>query len=301
MEGYAMNQKQLSYFLAIAEEGNITKAAERLHIPQPHLSNQLKNMEIELGVNLAVRNTRNLQLTDAGSRLQYRATQILDLMDLTTKELEEFEAGLHGILTIGAITTSTAILLPNAVNTFHQKFPKVRFEIQNISTKRILELLKIGTIEIGIIRTPIDLELYKSINLKNQPMVAATIDDKFFENHNKIDLTKLSGKPLLVNYRFESIITESCRNMGFEPNILCKVDDTRTILLWASLGMGIAIIPKDWINIVPGLNLSYREINAPSLITSSAVVWMKNRCLSSVAKNFLYLFENSEKLEIKGI
>jgi DNA-binding transcriptional LysR family regulator len=277
-----MNQKQLNYFLAIAEEGNITKAAERLHIPQPHLSNQLKNMEIELGVKLAVRNTRRLQLTDAGSRLQYRAAQILELMDVTTNELEEFETGLQGILTIGTIATSAAILLPNVVNIFHQRFPKVRFEIQNMSTKRILESLKIGTIEIGIIRTPIDLELYESINLKNQPMVAATTDHKFLDNHKMIDLIKLSGKPLLVNYRFESIVIEACRNAGFEPNILCKVDDTRTILLWASLGMGIAVIPKDWINIVPGLNLSYREINAASLITSSAVVCMKNRCLSSI-------------------
>ena len=140
-------------------------------------------------------------------------------MDLTTKELEEFETGLHGILTIGTIATSAVTLLPNIVNTFHQKFPKVRFEIQNMSTKRILELLKIGTIEIGIIRTPIDSELYQSINLKNQPMVAATIDHKFLDNHKRIDLTTLSGKPLLVNYRFESIITEACRNVGFEPNI----------------------------------------------------------------------------------
>lgn len=289
-----MDQKRLSYFLAIAEEGSITKAAERLHIPQPHLSSQLKTMENELGVKLAVRNTRKFQLTDAGRRLQYRATQILDLMDVTNRELEAFETGLQGTLTIGTIPTSAAILLTNAVNLFHQKFPKVRFEIQNMGTYKVLESLKIGTIEIGIIRTPFDSELYQSINLQNQPMIAAANEHEFSGDHKMIDLNELSQKPLLVNYRFEPIIAEACQDAGFEPNILCKIDDTRSILLWASLGMGIAVIPKDWLNIVPELKLSYREINAPALITNSTVAWMKNRCLSSVAKNFLDLFEASE-------
>lgn len=218
-------------------------------------------------------------------------------MDATNRELEAFETGLQGTLTIGTIPTSAAILLPNAVNLFHQKFPKVRFEIQNMSTYKILESLKIGTIEIGIIRTPFDSELYQSINLQNQPMVAAANEHEFSDNNKMIGLNELSEKPLLVNYRFEPIITEACRNVGFEPNILCKVDDTRSILLWASLGMGIAVIPKDWLNIVPGLKLSYREVDAPALITSSAIAWMKNRSLSSVAINFLELFKNQETEE----
>lgn len=81
-----MNQIQLMYFKAIAEEGGISKAAERMHVPQPYLSSQLKHIEHELGVTLAIRNTRNFQLTDAGKRFYDRVIQILELMDTTKQE-----------------------------------------------------------------------------------------------------------------------------------------------------------------------------------------------------------------------
>lgn len=80
---------------------------------------------------------------------------------------------------------------------------------------------------------------------------------------------------------------ESCRQSGFEPRILGKIDDTRAILLWANTGMGVAIIPKDWIGLISSTNLKYKEINEPSLITRTAIIWMKDRYLSSAARHFL--------------
>ena len=157
-------------------------------------------------------------------------------------------------------------------------------------TQRIQESLKFGTIELGIIRTPFNTDEYDSFNLPEQPMVAVQ-NTEFTNNENIISLNELSKKPLLVNYRFESIIIDACHSAGFEANILCKVDDTRLILLWTNSGMGTAIIPKDWINILPGLNLYHREINASTLKTSSAVIWARNHTLSSVAQNFLDTFK----------
>lgn len=290
-----MDQKQLIYFLAIAEECSITKAAERLQLPQPYLSSQLKNMESQLGIKLAQRNTRKLQLTDAGKRLQYRAAQIIELMAVTNRELEAYETGLQGTLTIGTIATSAATLLTRSVQLFHQKYPDVRFEIKNMSTGKILESLKIGTIELGIIRTPLNSEYYDSFNLMAQPMIAAC-HTSFYPNSEKIKLGEIANKPLLINYRYEPVITEACRAAGFEPNILCKVDDTRSILLWSNKSMGIAVIPKDWLNLVPGLQLFYNEIDEPALMTSSAIVWLKNHTLSSIARNFIDIFKDVETI-----
>ncbi|MGB4437720.1 MAG: LysR family transcriptional regulator [Sedimentibacter sp.] len=285
-----LNQTQLTYFKAIAEEGSITKAADRVHVPQPYLSNQLKNMEHELGVKLAIRSTRKFQLTDAGKHFFERATQILELMNTTSKELESYETGLQGTLKIGTLATSAAILLSDSIQKFHKKYPNVKFEIRNMVTQRIQESLKIGTIELGIIRTPFNTDDFDSFNLPEQPMVAVQ-NTEYKNNKNIIPLRELSKKPLLVNYRFESMIVNACHSAGFEPNILCNVDDTRLILLWTNSGMGTAIIPKDWINILPELNLYYREINDPTLKTSSAVIWTKNHTLSSVARNFLDTFK----------
>ncbi|GIM30359.1 LysR family transcriptional regulator [Clostridium polyendosporum] len=283
-----MDIKQLTYFLGIAEEGNITKAAEKLHIAQPHLSNQLKLLEDELGVKLVERSTRKIQLTNAGEMLMHRAKQVLELMDRTIKELKDFNEGLQGTLSIGAISSAGDILLPNWIYNFHQQYPGINFHIRECHTHEILELLNNGVIEIGIIRTPLNSELYDSILLPNETMIAATNRNLFWKNNRKyIDMKDLANKPLLIHRRYEKMIVEACQQSGFEPRILGKIDDTRTILLWAHTGMGVAIVPKDWIGLISSTNLKYVEIKEPSLITRTAVVWKKSHYLSSAAKHFL--------------
>lgn len=287
-----MDIKQLNYFLAIAEEGNITKAAERLHIAQPHLTQQLKLIEDELKVKLIERTTRKFQITDAGKKLWHRSKQMIELMESTVKELKDFNEGLEGTLSIGTISSSGDILLPQRICSFNKKYPNINFEIREGSTSEILELLKSGLIEIGIIRTPLNSEIYESISLPSEPMVAASSDSTYWENNEKdIYLSDLAGKPLLVHRRYEKAIIELCNQAGFEPRILCKIEDTRSILLLAKTGMGVAIVPKDWIELIPNAKLSYKEINEPSLNTSTTIIWMKDQYLSSIAKRFLQTFE----------
>lgn len=289
-----MDIRQLTYFLGIAEEGNITKAAEKLHIAQPHLSNQLKLLEDELGVKLVERHTRKIQLTSAGELLMYRARQMLELLDRTVKELRDYNEGLQGTLSIGTIASAGDILLPRWIYDFHQKYPGINFQIRECNTHEILELLNNGVIEIGIIRTPLNSEIYESILLPNEPMIAVTNGDLFWKNTQKyISMNELKNKALLVHRRYEKMISEACYQSGFEPRILGKIDDTRAILLWADTGMGVAIVPKDWVGLISSPNLKYIEIKEPSLITRTAVVWKKSQYLSAAAKHFL---ENCKSL-----
>lgn len=287
-----MDIKQISYFLAIVEEGNITKAAERLHIAQPHLSQQLKVMEDELKVKLIERNTRKFQITDAGYDLWHRSKQIMNLMELTVRELKDYNEGLQGTLSIGTISSSGDILLPERIYSFNKKYPNINYEIQECSTNEILELLKNGVIEIGIIRTPINSEIYESINLPCEPMVAVSNNNICWGRRKKsIYLNDLSDKPLIVQRRYEKLIIELCNKVGFQPRIICKIEDTHSILRLASTGIGVAIIPKDSVGLIQDIKLNYREINEPSLKTSTTIVWMKNQYLSSAAKHFLKTFE----------
>ncbi len=287
-----MDIRQLTYFIAIAEEGNITKAAERLHIAQPHLSQQLKLMEDELNVKLIERNTRKFQITDAGQRLWHRSKQMIELMESTVKELKDFNEGLEGTLSIGIISSSGNIIFPKRICNFNRKYPNINFEIRECSTNEILELLKSGVIEIGIIRTPLNSEVYESISLPIEPMVAATSNNYHWDNKRKnIYLRELVDKPLLVHRRYEKMILGLCTQEGFKPRILCKIEDTRSILLLANAGMGIAIVPKDWVELIPNMNLSYKIINEPTLNTSTTIVWMKGHYLSSAAKHFLETFQ----------
>jgi LysR family transcriptional regulator, salicylic acid-responsive activator of bsdBCD len=287
-----MDIRQLRYFLTIAEEEQITSAAKRLHIAQPPLSQQLKSLENELGVKLVERGSRKIQLTDAGQILRNRAEQILELTEATTKELKDFSEGVQGTLSIGAVSSSGATLLPERIHSFHTKCPGINFEIWEGNTYRILEILNSGVIEIGIVRTPFNIENFESIPLAIEPMVAAISGNLYFEEHqNHIYLTDLVDKPLIIYRRFEKIILQSCQKAGFEPKIFCKTDDARTTLLWADSGMGIAIVPKSAVELIRSSNIKYKEIKESSLATQIVAIWMKNRYLSTAARHFLETFK----------
>lgn len=108
---------------------------------------------------------------------------MVELMESTVKELKDFNEGLQGTLAIGTISSSGGILLPERICSFNKKYPNINFEIRQGSTNEILELLKSGLIEIGVIRTPLNSEIYESINLPSEPMVAAISDSTSWENN----------------------------------------------------------------------------------------------------------------------
>ncbi|GFP78438.1 LysR family transcriptional regulator [Clostridium fungisolvens] len=287
-----MDFKQLTYFLEIVKQGNITKASKKLHIAQPHLSQQLKMLEDELGVKLIERSTRKFQITSAGQILQNRCEQMIELMDTTLKEIKDIKDGLNGTLSIGTISSEGDTLLLNKIMNFYDKYPGITFDIREGNTKEILKLLTDGFIEIGIIRTPVNSEGFESIYLESAPMVAATKGNIYWDEKTKqIPITELANKPLLVNRRFEKNILEACENAGFDPNIFCKIEDTRSLLTWANKGMGVAILPKDWVGLLKNSNLVFKDIDEPSLITKTGIIWMKDKYLSAPAKRFLEIFE----------
>ncbi|WP_407314482.1 LysR family transcriptional regulator [Desulfosporosinus sp. SB140] len=285
-----MDLRQLAYFLAIVEEGNITRASERLHIAQPPLSQQLKLLEEELGVVLIERNTRKIQITDAGRLLQNRAKQILELTEKTAKELRDIKEGLQGTLSIGTVSSAGETLLP-LIQRFHEEYPCIDFHIRESGTFEILELIKSGVVEIGIIRTPFNQDSFECINLYAVPMVAGALGKLFWDGDGCLELTELKGKPLLMYNRYTTEIKEACRKVGFEPNIMCRIDDTRFILSWANTGMGIAIIPKDMVGLLPDSKLVFREIKEESLVTRTVIIWIKNRYLSAPVRHFLEAFK----------
>ncbi|PJI09654.1 MULTISPECIES: LysR family transcriptional regulator [Clostridium] len=288
-----MDIKQLRYFYTIAEEGKITTAAKKLHIAQPPLSYQLKNLETELGVKLVDRGSRSIRLTDAGLMLYNRAKQILNLTQTTIDEINDFKEGTHGTLSLGTVSTSGASLVNNILTKFHNKYPYVNFEIHEGNTYELLEILNRGIIEAAIVRTPFNTYGLNSIYLPYEPMVAAMTEALNYSDSNTTDIKDLANKPLIFYRRFEKLIYEACENSGFHPKVFCKNDDARTTLLWANAGLGIAIVPKSSVGLIGSSNLICKEINDASLSTKLAAIWPKNSYISSTAKNFFEMFKLS--------
>lgn len=287
-----MDLRQLEYFLAVAEEGQFTRAARRLNISQPPLSQQVKLLEEELGVVLFERGGRYSKLTEAGNMLFIRSKQIFDLVDCTKKELSDFKKSQHGTLKIGTVASSGAFLLPKYISSFHQQYPDVSYQIIEGETHYILEILNKGLIDIGFVRTPFKLDMYNHVYESNatKPMVALYKDANTIENKNKnIKLDVLKDKPLIINSRYEKNILEACKRYDFKPNIICKCDDIRSILRLVTSGLGIAIAP--FIGKSEFDDLNYKIIDEDSLKSKTYLIWLKGSYLSISAQNFIEYYK----------
>ncbi|MDR3565972.1 MAG: LysR family transcriptional regulator [Negativicutes bacterium] len=283
-----MDIKQLKYFRTIATEGTISGGAKRLFMTQPSLSQQLRLLESELGVKLIDRGSRRITLTEAGRLLNERAEQVLDLLSSTAREVKELHEGDKGTLSIGTIASSGVTLLPGLMRDFHQQYPNIKFQLLEGDTPRILDLLNNGIIEVGIVRSAFDLALYHWVDLPPEPMIVAMSPewDCGGQTH-QIALNELAGKPLLLHRSNEMMIIDCCQSIGFEPNILCQGDDVRSLLVLANEGIGLAVVPKSALGLVPSSNIKYKEIVDPPLEIKKAVIWMRQRYLSATAKHFI--------------
>ncbi len=286
-----MELKQLRYFLTICEEKNISKAAKKLFMSQPPLSQQLKNLEDELGCELFKRSTRSLEITEAGRVLEEKARQLLELSDNLINEIKSEGNRVSGTLKVGFVASSGATLLPDRIPMFYKEYPQINFQIKEGSTHRILELLDSGVIEIGVVRTPFNIERYNFVELSKEPMIA--IGTKHFLDDNLEDIVgieKLKDIPIILDKRFRKLIATACGKKGFVPNILCEGEDSRSMIVWASSGLGIAIIPKSLESVIGSNNLMVKKIEDKILETNTVIVWDKKRALTPVAKCFLETF-----------
>ncbi len=286
-----MDIKQLKYFLTIAEEGQITSAAKKLNMAQPPLSQQLKQLEEELGVKLVERGSRHLQLTDTGKILMNRARQILELTNSTINEVKDFSKGLQGTLSIGTVSSSGATLLNERILEFNKEYAGIKFEIHEGNTFTLIDLLNKGIIEVGIVRTPFNALNFECKYAKTESMIAAIPKEYDWEStQTVISVDELKNRSLIIYRRFEQLICETCMEYGFEPEIFCKCDDARTALLWANAGLGIAIVPKSAFELAANSNLLYKEIENEKLRTKIAAIWVKDRYISSLAWKFIESF-----------
>lgn len=289
-----MDIRDMKYFYTIAEEGNISNASKRLNIAQPALSRQMKQLEDSLGVQLFERGSRRIKLTEAGHLMHERVEQILELVEGTKKEITELHSGLVGTIPIGTVTTSGAVLLPKLIHQFHKLYPNVTFQLWEGDGFRVLELLNKGIIEVGIIRTPFDSDIYESITLPAEPLVIAMKKDACYcgEDPTSVHLAELENQPLIVPIRWKSIFINWCAKAGFKPNIVCSCDGIIMNILWAKMGIGMALVPKSTEGLLEDSALTYKTIMDATVTTQTVIAWLRNRRLSASSKHFLELLRN---------
>ncbi|HZG72036.1 MAG TPA: LysR family transcriptional regulator [Chondromyces sp.] len=294
-----MDIKQLHYFCTIVEEGQITRAAKKLHMAQPPLSQQLKQLEQELDVKLFDRNGRNMDLTESGKILYGRAKQLLSQVNDTMTEVKETAEGIKGILSIGA-SKSCFAYLPERIRKFHEKYPLVTFRLREGDTFYIGELLKNREIELAITRLPLEIDDVSMISFPAEPYVFVIPEawESHLKNRRSIKMVEIKDFPLLLLHRingkgqFELIVNE-CRRHGFEPNVILDCPDVSMILSLVSAGVGATIVPKSTLQSHYSNKIVALELEDASITSESAIIWLKDRYLSKSASHLIETFKKA--------
>jgi DNA-binding transcriptional LysR family regulator len=288
-----MDLKQLRYFLTIAEEKQITRAAKKLNMSQPPLSQQLQLLEDELDTILFDRNTRSVELTEAGKALYLKGKALMAQLEDITNEVKEIGKGIRGVLSIGTVKSCLPITSPKMVE-FRQKYPGVTYNVWEGDTSSLSSHLINRDIEVAIIRLPLNNSDFSMIKLINEPYVLVVPNSWSMEDTG-IKMEKLSGIPLLLLHRkvgtgvYEIIVNE-CRRFGFEPNVICECPDPNVLISLVAEGLGATLLPRSTASTFPLSNIRIVELENCGIHSEAAIIWLKDRSLSKAAIEFINLF-----------
>jgi DNA-binding transcriptional LysR family regulator len=244
-----MELRLLRYFVAVAEERHFGRAAERLHIAQPPLSQQIKQLEADLGVQLLVRSTRKVELTPAGERYLDRARAILASLEAARTEASRIAAGEIGRLAIGFTGSATYELLPALARVLRRDLPDVELDLKGeMLTPRQEAGLADGTLDLGFLRPPVrdpDLEVRV---LRREPLIALLPEAHPLAQRSTVRLAELREEPF-ISYpsQHRSVVHDAvfaaCERAGFRPLVVQEVAETSTLVVFVAAGAGVALVP----------------------------------------------------------
>ena len=284
-----MELRTLRYFLAAAQEENITKAAEILHLTQPTLSRQIMDLERELGVTLMLRGKNGLTLTDEGIFFRQRAQEIVELADRLEKNFAQRQNHISGMVVIGASEVAGSQTLAKLIKEFSERYPAVQFTLYNETVDNIKDRLEKGLVDIGLLLEPIDVTRYDYVRLARQDTWGLLVrEDHPLAEQESLTAEEAASCPLLLPLR-ENIRAEILHWLGREEAEL-RIPLFYTLLSNAALmvaeGLGCAFCMDGALAIRSDPRLRFIPLE-PRRMTHSALVWKKNRLLSPAASLFI--------------
>ena len=289
--------RQLRYFLAVAEEMHFGRAAKKLHMTQPPLSQTIQNLEVILGVNLFTRSTRSISMTPAGHALIPEARRLLAQALSLPQLVQRAASGETGHLSLAFVSIADYSVLPPYLREFRQRYPEVRIELREATSDIQLKLLEDGEIDAGLLIPPIPERLAGSLSYQkilSEPLILA-IPEIYVDRNNAASLHTYKDLPLIIFPRkiapaLHDTILACFRSEGLTPTIGQEAIQMQTIVGLVSAGMGIALVPQSVSNLKrPGV--IYHALPALPGMVEIVIVW-RNVNSSPVLKTFLALLKN---------
>lgn len=282
-----MELRVLQYFLAVTREQSISGAAESLHLSQPTLSRQLKDMEDELGKQLLIRGNRRITLTEEGMILRKRAEEIMELVRKTEHEIALSDEYIAGDITVGAGETDGVRFLAKAAKALQKDYPDIHFHIISGDKVSVTEDLDRGLIDFGLLFDKIDTSKYEYLKVPAFDSFGVLMrrDDPLAEKET-ISLEDLMGKPIIVSRQmYHNADSPSTPDFG-NLNIVATYNLLFNGSIMVDEGMGYAICFDKIINVTGDSNLCFRPLESSQKETMH-IVWKKYQTFTKAAEKFL--------------
>jgi DNA-binding transcriptional LysR family regulator len=272
--------RHLRYFLAVAEERHFGRAAERLHMAQPPLSQQIRRLEAELGVQLFHRTTRRVELSPAGELLHERTPSILAAVDAAADDCRRAAAGEFGRLSVGFTGSTTYALLPAVAQALRAGLPGVELELHGeMITPAQVEGLLDGSLDLGFLRPPVRSRGLTVEAIRSEPLIAVLPSTHRLAARDEIPPAEFADEPFVVYAAqlrsvLRELVEEACAAHGFAPQVAMEVTETATLVSFVAAGMGVSLVPAS----VAGMSVAgavYRPLAGDAPRALVAMAWRR--------------------------
>ena len=283
--------RHLRYFVAVAEELHFGRAALRLHIAQPPLSQQIRQLEQNLGHPLFVRTSRSVSLTAAGTELLERARRTLARVEEDLAAVRRIGRGEVGALTIAF--TGSAILtnaLPEAIRLYRRRYPEVDLRLRELRTMLQIDALRDASIDLGFLRDPGPFEGLVIEELWREPYVAVLPSRHPLAKMRRVPAARLRGEPFVFHARSAGPLAFDrtmavCEHVGFRPEIVQEAPQWPTVIRLVESGLGVSIAPT-CVSKLETMGVVFRPINARDAFTDVSL-GHRDEPLHPTAKEFV--------------
>lgn len=293
--------RQLRYFVAVAEENHFGRAAVRLHMTQPPLSQTIQSLEAALGTPLFLRTKRSVALTPAGTALLPEARRILQQASALPDLARRAASGESGLLSLSFVSTADYSVLPPLLREFRERYPQAQIDLREATTDVQLEDLMQRRIDAGLLIPPLHDKARAELDyltVLSEPLIlAAPQGMKALHGKSAVSLKAVAEMPLIIFPRriapaFHDAILGCFRDAGLTPRIGQEAIQMQTIVSLVSAGMGIALVPQSVSNLKrPGVE--YKPLSAKTVPVETGLAWRRDNP-SPVLRTFLELLRKKK-------
>ncbi|MGZ4230218.1 MAG: LysR family transcriptional regulator [Solirubrobacteraceae bacterium] len=288
-----MDLRQLRYLVALADERHFTRAAEREHIAQPALSQQIRRLEEEVGVALVERTTRKVSITEAGELLVARARRILSELSAAQAELEALRGILTGHVSVGAMHTMGPVDVSLALAIFHQRHPGVELTVLEQSSEELAEMLRDDVLDLAYLSVTERIESHGLglHQLVSEELVVILPRSHPLAQQSGVRMSELAGEQF-ISYRegsrLRELLNRAAREADFDPQVMLESNESRRIRRLVARGMGVAILPRSDTE-GSGAEVAVVNLDKPALTRDITLAWRQGRRQPPAVAEFIEL------------